>query len=59
MIGIPYARNTDDGRAVICPVCKLRIELCARKDFESFKGDEYAAHYEKNHVTTETRRRAS
>ena len=51
MIGIPYARNTDDGRAVICPVCGERIELHTRKDFESFKGDEYAVHYEKNHAS--------
>lgn len=43
--GIPYARVSDDGRSVTCPICSATIRLYVRKDAESMAGSEYADHY--------------
>lgn len=52
-IGIPYARQQLDPKTktwfIICPICRTRIDLVARKDFESFTGQEYQAHVAKEH----------
>lgn len=52
-IGIPYARQQRDPNTqawfMACPICGTRIELVARKDFESFTGQEYSAHFAKEH----------
>lgn len=52
-IGIPYARQQHDPitRAwfQVCPICGTRIDLIARKDFESFTGQEYRDHFAKEH----------
>ena len=54
-VGIPYASNErgPDGHYIpnvkICPVCGERIVLTHRKDWESFSGREYAAHYASKH----------
>lgn len=34
---------------VICPFCKLRIDLAKRKDRESWTGIEYAEHIRAHH----------
>lgn len=42
-MGVPYATENDDGSQT-CPRCGESI-VSARKDFESYSGREYAAHY--------------
>ena len=46
---IPYAKQRWEpgasGPVAICPVCDIEIPLVKRKDFESFTGNEYLAHY--------------
>jgi len=51
MFGIPYAQKVLEGRKMfaVCPVCGERVHLKKKKDFESFSGIEYAAHYEAKH----------
>jgi hypothetical protein len=52
-LGIPYARQQRDAITkawfVVCPTCGARINLIARKDFESFTGQEYRDHFAKEH----------
>lgn len=52
-VGIPYARQQQDPVTktwfVACPICAARIDLVARKDFESFTTEEYQAHVAKEH----------
>ena len=52
-IGIPYARQQLDPTTrawfVVCPLCGVRIELLARKDFESFTHEEYRGHVAGEH----------
>ena len=51
--GIPYARQQRDPDTrtwfMVCPICGTQITLAARKDFESFTGQEYRAHFAKEH----------
>ena len=53
--GIPYARKEHDeqGWYAICPVCGEQVRLYERKDFESFSGSEYAAHYATQHANSD------
>lgn len=58
MIGIPYAMQEWDYNlntaVAICPECEMRIPLGIKKDFESFTGEEYQAHYHIAHQEKET-----
>lgn len=52
--GIPYAFEEEDatspsGAVKVCPECGERIPVLVRKDFESFTGEEYVAHYREAH----------
>lgn len=59
-IGIPYARQQRDPIKhvwfMVCPICGTRIDLVARKDFESFTGQEYRDHFTKDHPTTPSKK---
>lgn len=52
-MGTPYPTEVwnEERRGVdaICPVCGESIPLLVQKDFESMTGEEYRAHYEKEH----------
>lgn len=55
MIGIPYAFHVEDedsptGWSKSCPICGTLCPTVERKDFESFSGTEYAAHYAAEHA---------
>ena len=50
-MAVPYAPTRFEGRRAhkVCPVCREKVQLKARKDHESFSGIEYALHIERLH----------
>lgn len=49
---VPYADEVVDSKGrvfAVCPMCKRRIQLHFRKDFESYFHTEYLVHVEKEH----------
>lgn len=55
---LPFARREFEGDTcyAVCPACQKRIALAEQKDFESFSGAEYRAHYVAEHHPAQRRK---